>query len=264
MMKNQKINGGSGPKAPSKAGGSAPKAAKPAAVAKPDPRAVPAPTAPASVAVRAAAAIAAVPAVAEAAPKKAEAKPEPRRIEPVKAALPKAAPKPVAAVSRPVPVAAKPAPAPIADPRPAAAVSKASGVVPQGGIVPSAEKAIAPLATALEVGADQARAAYARVQDTGENLRQAVQRSSAATTRGMVEINGKVLDLIRAQNEATIDLWRSTLTAPSLSEAVRAHTSGLRHAYEATATQWKEIAETAGRVMGEAAKPLQSAFVQGR
>jgi hypothetical protein len=264
-MKNQKTNGGSGAKAPARATGVAAKpAAKAAAPAKPDPRDVPAPIAPASVAVKAAEAIAAVPAVATA---------EPKTAGPAKTTAPKAASKPAtkapAAVSKPVPAAAKPAPAAVAkaEPvpaKPTAPAAKREDILPSGGLVPSPEKVIAPLATAFEAGANQARAAYARAQDTGDSFRQAVAQSTQATTRGLAEINGKVLDLIRAQNDATIDLWRSTLTVPSFSEAIRAQTSGLRQAYETTAAQWKDIAETAGRVMGEVAKPLQSAFTQAR
>ena len=249
-MKNQKTKGAPGAKAAGKRMGvarkPAAKAAAPAKLAaKPDPRTIPAPTAPAAVAEKAVAAIAAVPAVAEAAPKTDAA---------VKAAASKLIAK--AAVAKPAAAAAKPVPPP---------APQLEGILPNDGGVPGVATAMAaPLATALEVGADQARAAYARVQDTGDSIRQAVAQSTWATTRGLAEINGRVLDLIRAQNDATIDLWRSTLSASSLSDAVRAQTSGLRHAYEATAAQWKDIAETAGRVMGEAAKPLRSAFAQGR
>jgi hypothetical protein len=249
-MKNQKTKGAPGAKAAGKRMGvarkPAAKAAAPAKLAaKPDPRTIPAPTAPAAVAEKAVAAIAAVPAVAEAAPKTDAA---------VKAAASKLIAK--AAVAKPAAAAAKPVPPP---------APQLEGILPNDGGVPGVATAMAaPLATALEVGADQARAAYARVQDTGDSICQAVAQSTSATTRGLAEINGKVLDLIRAQNDATIDLWRSTLSASSLSDAVRAQTSGLRHAYEATAAQWKDIAETAGRVMGEAAKPLRSAFAQGR
>jgi hypothetical protein len=262
-MKNQKMNGGSGAKAPVKTAGVAAKpAVKAAAPAKPDPRDVPAPTAPASVAIKAAEAIAAVPAVATA---------EPKSAEPAKAAAPKAASKPAtkaaaSTVSKAAPAMAKSAAAKAESvpAKPTAPAAKREAILPSGGLVPSPEKVMAPLATAFELGANQARAAYARAQDTGDSFRQAVAQSTQATTRGLAEINGKVLDLIRAQNDATIDLWRSTLTAPSFSEAIRAQTSGLRQAYETTAAQWKDIAETAGRVMGEVAKPLQSAFTQAR
>jgi hypothetical protein len=252
LMKNRKTNGASGAKAVGKRMGlarkQAAKAAAPAKLAaKPDPRTIPAPTAPAAVAEKAVAAIAAVPAVAEAAPKTDAA---------VKAAAPKLVAKAAPAVAKPAAAAAKPVPPP---------APQLEGILPNDGGVPGVATAMAaPLATALGVGADQARAAYARVQDTGDSIRQAVAQSTSATTRGLAEINGKLLDLIRAQNDATIDLWRSTLSASSLSDAARAQTSGLRHVYEATAAQWKDIAETAGRVMGEAAKPLRSAFAQGR
>ena len=246
-MRNTKTAGTSGAKAPAKAGKPAQRAVAKAvgapvkaarATAKPDPRSVPAPTAPASVARKAVEAIAPVAAVAAAEPKRAE-KPE------AKTSAPKGVP------------AAKPE---------TAAMKLAAGTGPAKptSVVPSPERMAAPLAGALEAGADQARAAYARARETGDSFRQAVADSTSATTRGFLEFNGKVLDLVRAQNDATLDLWRSTLNAGSLSEAIRVQTHGLREAYETTAAQWKGLAETAGRLMAEAAKPLRSAVTQGR
>ena len=236
-MKDEKTSGAVGAKAPAKR---APKAVAkavgaPVKTAKsPDPRSVPAPTAPASVArkaVEAIAPVASVASVATAEPKTAAktAKPE------VKAPAAKAV--------------AKPAPA---------------GVRPGSGVAPSPEAAAFSFSAALETGADQARAAYARVRESGDSFREATSASTAATTRGLLELNGKVIDLVRAQNDAALDLWRSTLAAGSLSEAIRVQTHGLKEAYEATAAGWKDIAETAGRLMGEAAKPLRSAFTPGR
>ncbi|HEX8165553.1 MAG TPA: phasin family protein [Beijerinckiaceae bacterium] len=234
-MKNEKTNGTAGAKAPAKARKPARRAvakavgaSAKAAAKSPDPRSVPAPTAPASVARKAAEAISAVASVATAEPKKAAE----TTAKPAQAAAPK----------------------PVAEP---------AGAL-RGGVTSSPEQAVAPLAAALEAGADQARAAYARARETGDTFRQAVADTTTATTRGFVEFNGKVLDLIRAQNDATLDLWRSTLGAGSLSEAIRVQTHGFREAYETTAAQWKDLAETAGRLMGEAARPLRSAFTQGR
>ena len=124
--------------------------------------------------------------------------------------------------------------------------------------------AVAPFATAFEAGADQARASYSRARENGESLRQAVTDSTTATTRAFVELNGKVIDLVRAQSDATLDLWRSTLSAGTFSEAVRVQTHGLREVYETTSAQWKDIAETAGRLAAEAAKPLRTAWAPGR
>ena len=124
--------------------------------------------------------------------------------------------------------------------------------------------AVAPFATAFEAGADQARASYSRARENGESLRQAVTDSTTATTRAFVELNGKVIDLVRAQSDATLDLWRSTLSAGTFSEAIRVQTHGLREVYETTSAQWKDIAETAGRLAAEVAKPLRTAWASGR
>jgi hypothetical protein len=136
------------------------------------------------------------------------------------------------------------------------------GVMPSGGVIPIAQAALAPFSVALESGAEQARNAVGRARDTRESLQQAVAHSAAAAANGMLELNGKVIDLLRAQSDAAFELWRSTVTAGSLSEAVRVQTSGMRQAYEATTTHAKDVAEAATRAIGDTVKPLQSAMAR--
>jgi hypothetical protein len=136
------------------------------------------------------------------------------------------------------------------------------GVMPSGGVIPIAQAALAPFSVALESGAEQARNAVGRARDTRESLQQAVAHSAAAAANGMLELNGKVIDLLRAQSDAAFELWRSTVTAGSLSEAVRVQTSGIRQAYEATTTHAKDVAEAATRAIGDTVKPLQSAMAR--
>jgi hypothetical protein len=202
------------------------KRAVPAAT-KRDARKAAAPTAPASVAKKAAEAIAPVAAVATAAPKAVEK----------------------LVTATPTPASVEP-------------VAKLATQAAALAFNPAA--AVAPFATAFEAGADQARASYSRARENGESLRQAVTDSTTATTRAFVELNGKVIDLVRAQSDATLDLWRSTLSAGTFSEAIRVQTHGLREVYETTSAQWKDIAETAGRLAAEAAKPLRTAWASGR
>jgi hypothetical protein len=76
------------------------------------------------------------------------------------------------------------------------------------------------------------------------------QASPANAAQELAELNGKMLHLLRTQSEAAFEVWRSTLSAPSVSEAIRAQSSGLRQAYEAGAAQWKEIAEATSRIFG--------------
>jgi hypothetical protein len=127
------------------------------------------------------------------------------------------------------------------------------------------DQVVAPVATLLETGAEQARQAYARAQATSEAFRQAVADTATATSRGAIEVNSKVLDAFRAQSDAALDLWRSTLAAGTVADAIRAQTSGTRQVYETTASQWKDIAETTGRWVSAAVKPMQSVWTgQGR
>jgi hypothetical protein len=203
--------------------------------------------------------------------KAASKSPARSKSSPAVASAPKGAVRPAVAKA----AVAKPAAAPTArngaDGRkalPAQAAQAAStalqaalrGAMPSGGVIPTAEAAFAPLSATLESGAEQARNAIGRARETRESLQQAVAHSATAAAKGMLEVNGKVLDLLRAQSDAAFELWRSTLTAGSLSEAVRVQTSGIRQAYEATTSHAKDVAEAATRAIGDAVKPLQSAM----
>jgi hypothetical protein len=158
-------------------------------------------------------------------------------------------------------------------PKPARAISDgALGLDALPAVVPASASASAaresagvPVATILQTGADQAREAYARVKATTESLRQAATESATVTTRGVIEVNEKLIDAMRAQSDAAFELWRSALSATSVSEAIRIQTTGARQVYETAASQWKDIAETTGRVLSASVKPIQSAWtVPGR
>lgn len=193
----------------------------------------------------------------KAAARPAVAKPPVARPPVAKAAAPKAsAPRAPEAAE----VARKALPTGIANAASSALQAALRGARPSGGVIPTAQAALAPFTAALETGAEQARNVLGRARDNGESVQQAVAESAAAAANGMLELNGKVIDLLRAQSDAAFELWRSALTAGSLSEAVRVQTSGLRQAYEATATHAKDVAATATRAIGDTVKPLQSAL----
>lgn len=181
---------------------------------------------------------------------KVEAKPEPKvaaKVEPKPERKPEPAPVPAKAATpvAPAPVASvTPAPAPVASlPLP---------------LPPRPDVAVKPVAMALETGAAQARTAYAKAHETGEQIRHALAESSEAAARGFVDLNGAVLDLMRAQSDAVLAAWKATVTAPSFSEAIKAQTSGARATYETAATHWKDLAFTANRVVGEVTAPVRA------
>jgi hypothetical protein len=144
------------------------------------------------------------------------------------------------------------------------ALQAAEAMAPFAGSIPAVpppEDMIVPAARIMEAGVQQARQTYARAQTAGETLRQAMNETAQATARGALEVNGKVMEALRAQSDAAFDAWRSALTAGSLSEAISLQASGVRQVYETAATRWKDVAETTQQWMGASVKPLQSALM---
>jgi hypothetical protein len=79
-------------------------------------------------------------------------------------------------------------------------------------------------------------------------------------------LNGKMLELMRLQADATLGFWRALSGTTSMADAVTAQTSGLRQHYEATAACLRDIAESAGRAamdtMDDAGTALRKATRQ--
>jgi hypothetical protein len=193
-----------------------------------------------------------------------------QRSEPAKAPVPPAAPAPVPAVAAPIPrapVAKAESAKPTEQPKPKIDAPVAAKPVSAAGVgavsAPAiSQAAAAPVAAVLKSG-DQANVVFAKAQENSEALRKAAAASANAVAHGFIEINNKVLDLLRAQSDATFALWRSTVEAGSLSDAIRVQSSGVRQAYETTASQWRDIAETTGRVVEEAVKPIRQVLTPG-
>src|SRR3954462_10418935 len=172
------------------------------------------------------------------------APPAPKKAEAEEQALP--TPQPSANVASEAPAKPEPARPTLADRD--ATTRRGSPSKPEAA-------AAAPLAAVAGIGAETTRTAYAQVQQSSEALRQAMTGNTATMTSGFAEINGKVLDLVRAQAEAAFDVWRSTLTATSPAEAVQAQARAIRKVYEDTTQRWKDLFETTTRVAGAAFKP---------
>jgi hypothetical protein len=118
--------------------------------------------------------------------------------------------------------------------------------------VPSKPDANAPAAPAAKAADVAAATVHAEAQRSSEALRQTM--TGAALPGGLAEINGKLFDLVRAQTEATLDIWRSALNARSPVEAIQAQTNAMRKAYETITQRWKDLFETTSRVAGSSSK----------
>lgn len=142
-----------------------------------------------------------------------------------------------------------------------AAAPSASASAPLGfDLLPAGDAVAKPLRMALDLSTQSARDGYVRARESQEVLQKACASSVDAASRGLVALNAQWIDLMRMHSDATLGLWRATITAPSLSEAVKAQTSGMRQAYDSTSAQLKAIAETGSRVASETTEPLRKAF----
>jgi hypothetical protein len=90
-------------------------------------------------------------------------------------------------------------------------------------------------------------------------LGHAAARSAAIATLGLLDLNTRVLDLMRQQSEVSLSAIGAVLTARSVSDAMQAQRDGLSRTLELHSTQWNEIAKTFRRVVDEAAEPVRAA-----
>ncbi|MGO4704822.1 phasin family protein [Microvirga sp. 2MCAF38] len=98
------------------------------------------------------------------------------------------------------------------------------------------------------------------VEVPGEALRLALTEAATATTHGALAVNDKVLAAFRAQSDAAFDLVRSTLSAPSVAEALRLQAGGVRQVYETASSHWKDVAETARTWIDKSVRPIHSVW----
>jgi len=104
------------------------------------------------------------------------------------------------------------------------------------------------------------RQASRKAEASRDTLRLAMTEAATASTRGVLEVNDKVIEAFRVQSDAALDLWRSTLSAATLADAIHVQTTGVRQVCETAAAQWKDIAETTTRWIDKSVQPIQSVW----
>jgi hypothetical protein len=110
-------------------------------------------------------------------------------------------------------------------------------------------------ATPVEAGA-----IFSSAKKQGDALRQAMSEAVAASAKGALEVNDKIIDAMNTQRFAALDLWRSAISPSPLPEALKAQSQATRQAYETASAQWKDIAETTALWFTKSLEPLQSAL----
>ncbi|MCB5175501.1 MULTISPECIES: phasin family protein [Microvirga] len=91
-------------------------------------------------------------------------------------------------------------------------------------------------------------------------LRLVMSEAVNATARGALEVHDKIIDALQAQSNAAFEVWKTSLEAPHLSEAIRVQTNGARRAYETASAQWSDIAATTANWFHKSLEPFHAAL----
>jgi phasin len=153
----------------------------------------------------------------------------------------------IAAKKPNLPLAAAPAPQPVAAPVPVIAAPAAS---------PSEFPSV--LRASVEKTIDQSRAAYAKAKVVADESAAALETSYAAARAGVVAINAKAFETLRANVEANFDFLKSSFAAASIADYVELQGEFARKQMDVAADQAKEIGALAQKVALDAVQPLKA------
>ena len=111
--------------------------------------------------------------------------------------------------------------------------------------------------TALEKGVVESRAVFAKAKASADEAASAIEVSFAAAREGVLAINTKAFDALRANTEANFDYLKASLAVKSLSDLVALQNEFARKQVETMTAQAKDISVLAQKAMSATAEPIK-------
>jgi len=109
-----------------------------------------------------------------------------------------------------------------------------------------------------ERGVRQMKDAYDRFRVIAEDTGDIMEESYSSTTRGLTELQLKVLDSAKENTNAAFDFARDLMNVRSFSEAIELQTAFMRRRFEAFTGQMKDVTQLTTRVTTDAARPVRA------
>ena len=109
-----------------------------------------------------------------------------------------------------------------------------------------------------EKGVSQAREAYEKFKEVAQTGNETMEAVYSSTTKGASEYTSKMIDIARANANATFDLAEKLITVKSPSEAFALIASHARSQFETLTSQTKELAELGQKVANDAVEPIKA------
>jgi phasin len=114
------------------------------------------------------------------------------------------------------------------------------------------------LRKAVEKTVADSRAAYARAKATADEATGAVETSVTTASKGVIELNSKAIDALRANADANFDFLKAWINAKSLEEVFALQSELARKQAAAFGAQAKEFGVLAQKIAADSVEPIKA------
>ena len=108
----------------------------------------------------------------------------------------------------------------------------------------------------------QAKTSFGKLKEAAEEATDAIEDTYETARSGLLELNGKSLDAVKANSDAMYGFAKSLLAVKTFAEAIELQSTFVRQQFEAISAQAKELQEMAGKVASETSKPAKDALAK--
>jgi phasin len=109
-----------------------------------------------------------------------------------------------------------------------------------------------------EKGVSQARDSYAKFKDVAETHNGTIEAVFTTASKGASEYSAKLIEMMKANNSASLDFAHSLFGVKSPSEALELWTTHARKQFETFTANTKALAELTQRVATETVEPIKA------
>jgi hypothetical protein len=111
--------------------------------------------------------------------------------------------------------------------------------------------------TTLEKGVVESRAVFAKAKASADEAANAFEQSFAAAKDGVIAINAKAFEALRANTEANLDFVKACFAVKSVSDLVALQTEFARKQVDRATVQIKDLGALTQKAMVETIEPVK-------
>jgi phasin len=109
-----------------------------------------------------------------------------------------------------------------------------------------------------EKGVSQARESYTKFKDAAETHNSTIEAVFTTATKGATDYSAKLLDIVKANTNATFDFAQELVGAKSVPQAMELWSAHAKKQVETITAQTKELAELSQKIATETVEPIKA------